>query len=85
MKKLFSGSVMAGKAGIQRGYDQSPEELREIAKRLRAVASALNGVALAMEKQDVAVVRVEGRAMVERAFNSLSKFVGYCQRGIQEF
>lgn len=76
---------MPTKPGIQRSQDFGPQEVRELVKRLRAVASTLNGVAKEMDKKGVESVRVEGSAMVERGFDSFGKFVGNCQKELQDF
>lgn len=63
----------------------SPRDLREVGKRLKKAAAAMNALAVAMEHSETKQIEVEGHKMLERGFESISKFVGNCQKKISEF
>lgn len=66
--------------------DVTPERLDELAARLRRAAAAISGLSRALQENDQKVIEdVDGNAMLERGFDSISTFVGNCQKKMREF
>jgi hypothetical protein len=79
------GGIMPGKKGVRRVRDTSATELRDYAKRLKTVASEMEGAARAMDKKQIVEITVEGHAGMESAFKAFGKFVGNCEKQVKEF
>ncbi len=60
-------------------------DMRALSARLHKASAVLRGLAKALEEQGDDPIEVDGHKMLERAFDSISKFVGNCQKKIREF
>jgi hypothetical protein len=76
---------MPGKKAVPRLQPTGPDDLREIARRLRAVAARLTALAGMLEEQQLESADVEGHRSVDLAFDALNKFVANCEKKIREF
>ena len=66
--------------------DVTPERLDELVARLRKAASRISGLSKALKDSDLeAIEDVDGNAMLERGFSSISTFVGNCEKKMREF
>jgi hypothetical protein len=76
---------MPAKKDVPRLQPTGPEDLRDYARRLRAVAASITALAKMLEESDLEKADVEGHKSVELAFDALNKFVANCEKKIREF